>query len=120
MRILLVDDSKAMRVIVRRQLGRLGVDDADVVEAANGTEALAAVHDAQPDLIVSNWNMPEMDGHQLLRTLRAEGNDVPLGFITSESTADMRMEASAAGALFVISKPFTAADFAPILSAVAA
>jgi two-component system, chemotaxis family, chemotaxis protein CheY len=119
MNILIVDDSKAMRMIVRRTLQQAGFDQGhQVAEAANGAEALRAIRSSRPDLVLSDWNMPEMSGIELLTTLRAEGVDVKFGFVTSEGTERMRAEANAAGALFLISKPFTADDFRKSLAAV--
>lgn len=119
MKILIVDDSKAMRMIVRRTLQQAGLDQGHVVsEATNGAEALTAIRAARPDLVLSDWNMPEMSGIELLTALRAEGVGVKFGFVTSEGTERMRAEADAAGALFLISKPFTADDFRAALQPV--
>jgi two-component system chemotaxis response regulator CheY len=118
MRILIVDDSRAMRMIVARTLKQTGRP-AKVSEASNGLEALGAIRDDAPDLVLSDWNMPEMTGIELLRTLRAEGSDVPFGFVTSETTAEMREQAILAGARFLIAKPFTADDLDEALASVA-
>jgi two-component system chemotaxis response regulator CheY len=107
MQILIVDDSRAMRSIVVRAVKAAGYEQAAFAEAQNGAEALAAVRQSRPDLILSDWNMPEMSGIELLRALRAEGIQVPFGFVTSESDAAWREQAFSSGALFVISKPFT-------------
>jgi len=107
MDILIVDDSRAMRSIVMRAVKAAGYQDSSFREAADGAEALAAIRARAPDLVLSDWNMPEMTGILLLRALRAEGNAVRLGFVTSESDPGMRDEALRAGALFVITKPFT-------------
>ncbi|MGM0575976.1 MAG: response regulator [Myxococcota bacterium] len=112
MRILVVDDSKAMRMIVRRTLRQAGLGPHDVTEATNGREALAAVRETPPDLVLADWNMPEMTGFELLVTLRAEGSEVPLGFITTEQGDDVREQAFQAGASFLIAKPFTPDAFA--------
>lgn len=109
MRLLVVDDSRAMRMIVRRCLREAGYGDCQVDEAANGVEALERIRQAKPDLVLSDWNMPEMNGLELLRSLRGTG--IKLGFITSEGTPDMRMNAMAAGAQFLVAKPFTADSF---------
>lgn len=111
MKILIVDDSKAMRMIVKRTLKQAGFGDATMSEATNGKEGLDAVKADAPDLVLCDWNMPEMTGIEFLRALRAEGNDTKFGFVTSEGTTEMRQQAQEAGALFLISKPFTAADF---------
>lgn len=110
MKVLVVDDSKAMRLIVMRTLRQAGFS-CEVREAGDGKQALAAVHAERPDIILSDWNMPEMNGIELLEALRAEGNDVKLGFITTEGTQAMRDRAKDAGALFLIAKPFTAEHF---------
>jgi two-component system, chemotaxis family, chemotaxis protein CheY len=111
MKILVVDDSKAMRMIVRRTLRQAGFGDHAVSEASNGNEALAAVRQDKPDLILSDWNMPEMSGIELLDNLNAAGIAVKFGFVTTERTEEMRARASGAGASFLIVKPFTPDDF---------
>lgn len=118
MKILIVDDSKAMRMIVKRTLKQAGFGDATMNEATNGKEGLDAINADAPDLVLCDWNMPEMTGIELLRALRADGNDVKFGFVTSEGTAEMRQQAQEAGALFLISKPFTANDFVTHVGAV--
>jgi two-component system chemotaxis response regulator CheY len=106
--ILIADDSKAMRMIVKRVLRQAGFGDATIVEATNGAEALDHLRaNSAPDLVLSDWNMPVMTGIELLQALRDEGISVPFGFVTSESTDKMREQALAAGALFTIAKPFT-------------
>lgn len=109
--ILVVDDSKAMRLIVRRTLRQAGFGEYDVEEAANGVEALACIGKATPALVISDWNMPEMNGIELLKELNARKVEVRFGFVTTEGTADMRALADEAGALFLIAKPFTPEQF---------
>ena len=106
MQILVVDDSKAMRSIVMRAVRQAGFD-ATFVEATNGAEALKAIRASPPTLVMADWNMPEMSGIELLQKLRAEGNGVKMGFVTSESDPAMRDVAFQAGALFMLTKPFT-------------
>jgi two-component system, chemotaxis family, chemotaxis protein CheY len=109
MKILVVDDSKAMRMIVMRFLRTTAAyAAADMVEAENGKTALEAVGTEQPDIILCDWNMPEMSGIEFLEQLRAGGSTVPFGFITSESTPEMYRRAMTTGAQFFVSKPFTA------------
>ena len=119
MKILIADDSRVMRQIVTRTLRQAGFGDHDLVEAANGAEAFEKTKSEAPDLVISDWNMPQMTGVDVLRRLRASGNGVKFGFVTSECTPEMRRQAVAAGALFFIVKPFTAERFdeifAPIL-----
>jgi two-component system chemotaxis response regulator CheY len=118
MNILVVDDSRVMRQIVIRTLRQAGYDDHEVVEAEDGRDALAKVGAEQPGLVLSDWNMPEMSGIECLRALRAAGSAVPFGFVTSEGSAEMRQQAAAAGAAFLIAKPFTVEDFQDALAAV--
>lgn len=109
MKILIVDDSKAMRMIVRRALNQAGFAKLEAIEASNGVEALQIIEQQAPDIVLSDWNMPEMKGIDLLKSLRAKGRNVPLGFITSESSPEIRDLAVDSGAAFVIVKPFTPA-----------
>ncbi len=111
MKVLVVDDSKAMRMIVRRCLREAGYGECVVEEAGNGAEALSKITASAPDLVLSDWNMPEMSGIELLRALKKRGLPVKLGFITSEGTPEMRMAAMASGAQFLVAKPFTVESF---------
>ena len=120
MKILIVDDSKAMRMIVTRTLRQAGFGDHDYVEAGDGSEGLEAVTREAPDLVLSDWNMPEVSGIEFLQRLRASGNQVRFGFVTSESTDAMRSLAAESGALFLIAKPFTPETFAEALGGVLA
>ena len=120
MKVLLVDDSKAMRMIVQRTLKQAGFNGLEIAEANNGVEALEKIASDRPDVVLSDWNMPEMNGIDLLKKLRADGDSITLGFITSESNPDARKEAMDAGAAFVITKPFTPDSFQRILEPVLA
>ena len=120
MKILVADDSRVMRQIVIRTLRQAGFDDHDIVEAEDGADALAKVGAEKPDLVLSDWNMPNMTGIECLRALRAQGSAVPFGFVTSEGSPEMRETASDAGALFLIAKPFTPDTFRDALDAVLA
>ena len=110
-KILIADDSRVMRQIVTRTLRQAGYEGHDLVEAADGRQAYDTAVSERPDLVLSDWNMPEMTGVEVLRALRAAGVAVPFGFVTSESSDEMRQAAEAAGALFLITKPFTAESF---------
>jgi len=118
MKILIVDDSRVMRTIVNRTLRQAGFDAHPVTEAEDGVQALAAIEADPPGLVLSDWNMPEMNGIELLRALRSRGNNLPFGFVTSEGSPEMRGQAEAAGALFLIAKPFTDRTFTEALSGV--
>ena len=110
MDVLLVDDSKTMRLLVHRALRQAGYRDLKVGEAGNGAEALEKLNGEKPKLILSDWNMPEMSGIDFLRQVRANKNAVPFGFVTSEASAEIRDLAMGSGANFLITKPFSTED----------
>jgi len=118
MKILVTDDSRVMRQIVIRTLRQAGYDDHDIIQAADGREAFDLVAAEAPDLVLSDWNMPEMSGIECLEALRASGSQVPFGFVTSEGSPEMREKAANAGALFLIAKPFTEDTFRDALDGV--
>jgi len=118
MKILVADDSKAMRMIVVRTLRQAGWAGHDIIEAENGRQALTMVGTDSPDLILSDWNMPEMTGIEFLKALRGQGSTIPFCFVTSEGSEEMRALASQAGALGLIAKPFTAELFMETLGSV--
>lgn len=111
MKILIVDDSRVMRGLVVRTLRQAGFVGHELLEAGNGHEGLRAVARHAPDLVLSDWDLPEMGGLELLTTLRARGNAVPFGFVTAAGSPEVVARAEAAGALFVITKPFTPESF---------
>ena len=117
MKILIADDSRVMRQIVTRTLRQAGFEGHDLVEAADGQEAFEKAVAEKPDFVLSDWNMPHMTGVEVLKQLRANGNQVPFGFVTSEGTEEMRKQAEDAGALFLITKPFTEETFREKLGA---
>ena len=118
MKILIVDDSSAMRMLVKRTLRQAGFSGLDVEEAEDGQQALDKLDDVQPELILCDWNMPNMTGIELLQAIRGNGNAVKFGFITTESTTAMRAKARQAGAQFLIAKPFNADTFQETLGPV--
>ena len=119
MDILLVDDSRTMRMIIQRAIRQAGYRGLTIGEAENGAQALEKLRTEQPALILSDWNMPEMSGIEFLMQIRGEQNLVPFGFITSETSTGIKDLAISSGATFLISKPFTPEDvqkaLAPIL-----
>lgn len=115
MKILLVDDSKTMRRIVRNALKEAGYGRETITEANDGDEAFSLVQADCPDLLLSDWNMPNSTGIELLEKITAAGINLKFGFVTSECTAEMRTRAAEAGAKFLIAKPFTATDFQDVL-----
>ena len=110
-KVLIVDDSSAMRMLVKRTLKQAGFSGLDITEAEDGAVALEKVDDVMPQLILCDWNMPNMTGIEFLEALRDAGNEAKFGFVTTESTAEMRTRARDAGAQFLIAKPFNAESF---------
>ncbi|GAA1882805.1 response regulator [Lapillicoccus jejuensis] len=108
--ILVVDDSRVMRQIVTRALRQAGYDHVDIVEAEDGLDGMSKVVQCEPDVVLSDWNMPQMSGLEFLQALRSRGDGRPFGFVTSESSEPMREAATQAGASFLIGKPFSPED----------
>jgi len=108
-RALIVDDSSVMRKIVERCLRQAGMDLGQVQEASNGAEALALVNGNQFDLILSDINMPVMDGLEFVRHLQEieSAKNTPVVMITTEGGEKHVMEALSLGAKGYIRKPFT-------------
>ena len=115
MKILIVDDSRAMRSMIRRTLRQAGFGRHTVLEAADGLEALEVIKDDRPHFILADWNMPRMNGLDLVRIIKEAELDIPVGLITAEHTVDKRKEANRVGAKFIVAKPFTVKDFQVIL-----
>lgn len=116
MKIMIVDDSTAMRLIVQRTMRAAGFDGHEYDEACDGAEALEKILEDEPDLILCDWNMPNMTGPELLQALNNEGCEAIFGFVTTEATPPMRDKANQLGADFLISKPFTPQDFEDALA----
>jgi two-component system chemotaxis response regulator CheY len=122
-RALIVDDSSVMRKIVERALRQAGLDSLVVHEAANGFEGLDLLKTKQVDLILSDINMPSMDGLEFLRQIQAQklAPGVPVIMITTESSEEHVKQAIQSGARGYIRKPFTAEQVKervlPLLSA---
>ncbi len=109
-RALIVDDSSVMRKIVERALRQAGLDSLVVHEAGSGAEGLEVLKAKPVDLILSDINMPTMDGLEFLRQIRAQNlaQGVPVMMITTESSEEHVKQAIQAGARGYIRKPFTA------------
>jgi two-component system chemotaxis response regulator CheY len=109
-RALIVDDSSVMRKIVERSLRQAGLTLLVVHEAGSGTEGLDVLRAQQVDLILSDINMPSMDGLEFLRQVRAQNlaPGVPVVMITTESSEEHVKQAIQSGAQGYIRKPFTA------------
>lgn len=105
MNVLVVDDSGVMRKIIGRSLAALGVS--DIEEAGDGREALEAFGDGSRfDLVITDWNMPEMNGLELTKQIRAGGSKVPVMMVTTESEKESVLQAIQAGVNDYLVKPF--------------
>ena len=106
MKILLVDDSRTIRNIQKNTLSSIG--HSEVLEAADGVEALSIVQAEHPDLVLVDWNMPKMDGITLVRKIREMDKALPLIMVTTEAEKARVMEALKAGVNSYVVKPLTA------------
>ncbi len=109
LKILIVDDAAVMRKIIERALRQAGLDLVEVREAGNGAEALVEVQKGSLDIILSDINMPVMDGLEFLKTLPTipAAKGVPVIVITTEGSEARVVEALSAGAKGYLRKPFT-------------
>lgn len=109
LKFLVVDDFSTMRRIVRNLLKELGYTNVD--EAEDGVAALQKLHGGNFQFVVTDWNMPNMTGIELLKAIRADGSlkHLPVLMITAEAKKENIVEAAQNGASGYIVKPFTAA-----------
>lgn len=107
-KILVVDDFATMRKVVRNLLKQSGYE--NVVEAEDGVSALRAIKSSKVDFIISDWNMPNMTGIELLKAVRADAeiSKTPFLMVTAEALQDNVVAAVKAGVSNYIVKPFTA------------
>lgn len=116
--ILIVDDSAAIRKILQRVLYQADVPLGEVIEAGDGKEALLALQSQKVGLVLSDINMPNMDGIEFLRQAKANGvlKGIPVIMITTEGSKAKVMEAVELGAAGYVRKPFTAQQIKEKLS----
>jgi len=103
MKFLVVDDSSTMRRIIKNSLKRIGFEDID--EAENGAEGLNKLSGV--DIILTDWNMPEMDGLEFVKRVRAQNASIPILMVTTNAAKDDIVEALKNGVNNYIVKPFT-------------
>ncbi len=110
-RILVVDDFSTMRRIVKNVLKQLGFE--NIEEAEDGAQAFSKLQTGRFDFVVSDWNMPNSDGFELLRKVRSDPalKDLPFLMVTAEAEKDKVIQAIQAGVNNYIVKPFTAEVF---------
>lgn len=117
MRVLIVDDSKAMRMIILRCLRHSGLPIEAVMEAADGVAALDLIDSFEPTVVLSDWDIPIVSGLQLLRSMRDAGSTTVFGFVTAEISVSVREAAINAGASFVATKPIDGERLGELLGA---
>ncbi len=103
MKFLVVDDSSTMRRIIKNSLKRIGYE--SIEEAENGVDALNKIEGI--DIILTDWNMPEMDGLQLVKKVRETNKEIPILMVTTNAAKDDIVEALKNGVNNYIVKPFT-------------
>jgi two-component system, chemotaxis family, chemotaxis protein CheY len=120
MRFLIVDDSSTMRRIIINTLNKLGHQ--DFVEASNGREGIERLSTGGVDMIITDWNMPEMNGIDFIKAVRgtATAKDVPVLMVTTNAAKDDIVEALRAGVNNYVVKPFTAETIKEKIDAVLA
>ena len=120
MDVLIIDDSAAIRKILRRVLQQTELPLGQIHEAGDGVEALTCLRSNKVKLILSDINMPNMDGLQLLGELKAnsEWKDIPVVMITTEGGQAKVLEAVQLGAVGYVRKPFTAEQIKEKLSGI--
>ncbi len=114
MRVLLADDSGVMRKLILRLLREVGVPSA--TEAADGAEAVALFKARPFDLVLTDWNMPNKSGLEVVREIRATGSSVPIVMITTEAEKERIADAVLAGASDYLVKPFDHAKLIAMLN----
>ena len=110
MKVLLVDDSKTIRNIQKKALASIGIT--EVMEASDGLEALACIAAQRPDLVLLDWNMPNMDGITLVRKVRESDKALPMIMVSTEAEKSRVVQALKAGVNNYVVKPFTAETLA--------
>ncbi len=106
-RVLVVDDMSTMRRIIKTILNQLGYS--NIEEAENGKQALGKLKKEKFDFVITDWNMPEMDGLELVKQIRSDDDlkSIPVLMVTAEAKKENVMEALKAGVNNYIVKPFT-------------
>lgn len=104
MKVLVADDSGVMRKIIIRSLNAVGVS--DIVEASDGAEGWEQLQANPVDLVLTDWNMPNVSGLEFLRKIRESGSDLPVIMVTTEAEKAKVIEAIQAGVTDYLCKPF--------------
>lgn len=115
MKILIVDDSQAMRKVVKWIIRQTDIHTEELYEASNSEDGLIQVESKNPDLVITDWNMPNMGGLEFLKALRKNNKSVAFGFVTTKASMKIRNIAKDAGADFIISNPSSLDSFKNLL-----
>lgn len=115
MNILIVDDSATMRMIVVKSLRQAGYEAATVVEASGAKEALQKLAAGGIDLMLSDVNMPDITGIELVKVVKMKMPNLPIVMVTTESSAEMKQQMIEAGANGIITKPFPPEELNKVL-----
>ena len=110
--VLIVDDHPAVRAVLAHVVTQFAPD-ATIAETANGAEALHAIAEHQPDLIITDYQMPVMDGLELIRRLRAQGAAIPILVLSSDASVAEAILTS--GATAFLAKPFSIRELRKVL-----
>ncbi len=112
--ILLIEDDEDTRLILKTYLSKSGFQ--SIGEVTCGNEAQDRIENGGYDLVLLDWNMPGLQGIEVLRNIREQRNNVPIIMLTAQSTQDRVLEALDAGASAYLTKPFTKAGLLDVIS----
>ena len=115
MKIVLVDDSRATRLMIKRALRQAGFDESKIKECESGQQALDELKRMSYDVLLTDWSMPGMDGVALLQAIREARIAVRVGVLTARATPEVRQLAREHGASFVMSKPVSSDQIKAVL-----
>jgi two-component system, chemotaxis family, chemotaxis protein CheY len=118
MNVLIVDDSATMRMIVIKSLRQAGFESMTIIEAGSAKEALQKIAAGGVDLVLSDVNMPEITGIELVKVIRTKFKSLPIIMVTTESSPEMKEKMRQAGANEIISKPFQPEDLKKVIDGV--
>ena len=111
--IMIVDDSASVRLLASYSLREAGFS---VIEAKNGLEALDTLRDERIDLLITDMNMPDLDGLGLIKKVRENDREIPILILTTSTEKGKKLEGQASGASAWLSKPFTASQIREVAS----